>query len=69
MGDHIRLQYVNLAYAAFSQSRFKSLSNLQVFAAGNQLGILWAANKQGLDPDYMTLPPTPVWSFGIKGTL
>ena len=68
-GDHIRLQYVNLAYAAFKQSKYKSLQNLQLFAAGNQLGILWAANKHGLDPDYSSLPPTPIWSFGIKGTL
>ena len=68
-GDHIRLQYVNLAYAAFKQSKYRSLQNLQLFAAGNQLGMLWAANKQGLDPDYLNLPPRPIWSFGIRGTL
>lgn len=68
-GDHIRLQYINLAYAAFKASRYKALQNLKLFAAGNQLGIIWAANQQGLDPDYMSLPPRPIWSFGIKGSL
>jgi len=68
-GDHIRLQYVNLAYAAFKQGRYKSLQNLQLFAAGNQLGIIWSTNKQHLDPDYPNLPPRPIWSFGIRGTL
>lgn len=66
-GDHIRLQYINLSYAAFRHSKYNALKNLQVFAAGNQLGIVWASNKQGLDPDYMALPNTRVWSFGIKG--
>lgn len=68
-GDHIRLQYVNLGYAAFKHSRYKALRDLQLFAAGNQLGIIWAVNRQGLDPDYPNLPPRPIWSFGIKGTL
>lgn len=68
-GDHVRLQYINLGYAAFRGSKYIALRNLQLFAAGNQLGILWAANKHGLDPDYPSLPPNPIWSFGIKGTL
>ena len=68
-GDHVRLQYINLGYAAFKQSRYTSLQNLQLFIAGNQLGMIWTANKHGLDPDYPNLPPKPIWSFGIKGTL
>ena len=68
-GDHLRLQYVNLAYAAFGNSKFKALKNLQIFTAGNNLGILWAANKHQLDPDYLSIPPTATWSFGIRGSL
>ncbi|WP_285011115.1 SusC/RagA family TonB-linked outer membrane protein [Pedobacter faecalis] len=58
-GDHIRLQDVNFSY---------QLKNLRVFAYARDLGILWRANKQGLDPDYPNSNyPTPAsFSFGVQ---
>jgi len=64
-GDHIRLQFVNLAYTI----PLRALKwRLQCFANGSNLGILWRANKKGLDPDYATtdLPPTKAFALGIK---
>lgn len=69
-GDHIRLQYINLNYQLDKQNHKKlPFKSLQVFAAANNLGIIWATNKQHLDPDYIALPPTKIISFGLKGTL
>ncbi|MDB5086746.1 MAG: TonB-dependent Receptor Plug Domain protein [Mucilaginibacter sp.] len=51
--DNIRLQDVRLSY------NFKSLigkpifKNLQIYAYLNNVGILWKATKQSLDPDYL----------------
>jgi TonB-linked SusC/RagA family outer membrane protein len=70
-GDHIRLQYVNLSYQ-FEKSKLGRLpfEQLKIFLTANNLGILWRANKAGLDPDYtfsaLMLEPSKIWSGGIK---
>jgi len=53
-GDHIRLQYVNLAYALAPQwiSRW-GIQGAQVFLNLSNLGIIWKANEEGIDPDYI----------------
>ena len=70
-GDHIRLQDVRFSYK-FKSSKIKSLGfkNMECFAYLNNLGILWRANKQGLDPDAGTtaFPATTTYSFGINAT-
>ena len=50
--DNIRLQYIRLNYnlAPSLLQRFR-LQSLQIFASINNLGIIWRANKEGLDPD------------------
>lgn len=58
-GDHVRLQYINLAYT-FSKKETK----LRLYANIANLGILWQANKQQLDPDYEGSQP-PVRSFAL----
>lgn len=70
-GDHIRLQYINLTYN-FSNNNLRSLAldNLQMFFNISDLGLLWSANKSGLDPDYaagnfMLVKPA-TFSFGLK---
>lgn len=73
-GDHIRLQYINLSYRlknnAWSRLPFNHLQF--VFNASN-LGILWKANKAGVDPDYgysaYMLKPSINYSFGLKITM
>lgn len=69
--DHIRLQYVTATWtlnkSAFPQLPFKSM---QVYINANNLGILWRANKHGIDPDYYgtvyTLPPAKTLSLGLR---
>lgn len=48
-GDHIRLQYINLAY---NLSRTKYFNSVQFFVNANNLGIIWKANQAGIDPDF-----------------
>jgi TonB-linked SusC/RagA family outer membrane protein len=70
-GDNIRLQYIRLAYSVNnSLIRKISLKGLQVYANIENLGMLWRANKEGLDPDYdagnTAYPPPKRIAFGIK---
>jgi len=70
-GDHIRLQYIHLAYK-LTKAAFKKwpTQSLQLFANANNLGILWRANQLHLDPDYLpsTIPPAKSFSIGINAT-
>jgi TonB-linked SusC/RagA family outer membrane protein len=51
--DHVRLQDVRLGYNIRSNSKsiFKSL---YVYGYVNNVGVIWKATKQNLDPDYST---------------
>ena len=70
-GDHIRLQYINLAYH-FDKNLFKSkvFESLNVFINLSNLGLLWKANKSGIDPEYNLggngLKPPAVYSIGLR---
>lgn len=67
-GDHIRLQDVRVSY----QLRNKKLGNLRlsdfsIYAYANNLGVLWKANKAGIDPDFVSGYPRPrTFSIGVK---
>ncbi|OAQ41971.1 hypothetical protein A5893_02300 [Pedobacter psychrophilus] len=70
-GDHIRLQYITATYNVPKTVLNKwKLSNLQVYVNVNQLGLLWRANKSGIDPDYeysrSTIPPAKTIAFGLR---
>lgn len=73
-GDHIRLQYINLGYD-LSRSLIPKLpvNSLTLFANVNNLGLVWKANKQGIDPDYSLgsnrLLPSRIFAFGIRTNL
>lgn len=71
-GDHIRLQDVRISYDV-NRPRLlnNSVKKLTLFIIANNLGILWRANKDNLDPDvYADGYPTPrTLSFGIKASL
>ncbi|MDH5828722.1 SusC/RagA family TonB-linked outer membrane protein [Sphingobacterium faecium] len=49
--DHIRLQFINLSYQVQSKRKYLP-KNTRFFVNMGNLGILWRANKHGLDPDY-----------------
>lgn len=73
-GDHIRLQYINLGYD-LTRSLIPKLpvNSLTLFANVNNLGLVWKANKQGIDPDYSLgsnrLLPARIFAFGIRTNL
>lgn len=72
-GDHIRLQDISLSYELINPNRtFKSpIRKLQISIYANNLGILWRANKKGLDPDfaYGGIPYTRTIALGLKTDL
>jgi TonB-dependent starch-binding outer membrane protein SusC len=59
-GDHIRLQFINLSYD-LNKSLLKGFpfQSVQCYVNASNLGILWRANKDGLDPDYANSTPAP----------
>src|SRR5665213_422056 len=66
--DNIRLQFVNLSYDFSrllpSSTIFKSL---QLYLSAANLGIIWRANKDGLDPEYpSSLPPAQSYTIGVR---
>ena len=69
-GDHVRMQYVNLGYD-FKLGRIKKagFSRLQVFMVANNLGIIWRANSEHIDPDYNGIPDARSIAFGFKSSL
>ncbi|AZB25261.1 MULTISPECIES: SusC/RagA family TonB-linked outer membrane protein [Flavobacteriales] len=70
-GDHVRLQYINLAYE-ISKRQWQSLplKSLQLYANVSNLGILWQESKSGIDPDFNlgnnTLKPPMTFTLGLK---
>lgn len=62
--DHIRLQEINLSYYLSKKNWF--LKNPRIYANVNNLGIIWRANKFGLDPDVNDLPNPRTYSFGFS---
>lgn len=78
-GDHIRFQDISIGYE-LDKSKWKNLpvAKIQFYAYINNLGILWRANKSGIDPDYnqnlfsrytSNTPATRTYSLGIRANL
>ncbi len=63
--DNIRIQYINLSWLLpFKNSNFQ---NIELYINASNLGIIWRANKENLDPDYPTsLLPEKSYAFGIR---
>ncbi|MNH12612.1 hypothetical protein D3C81_1538590 [compost metagenome] len=52
-GDHIRLQDITLAYNFSNRlCNTMGLKSVQIYGYINNIGVLWKANKFGIDPDY-----------------
>ncbi len=72
-GDHVRLQYITASYT-LDRSRYKRLpfQRLQLQLNASNLGLLWRANKHGLDPDYAlgyyALAPARSYAVGLKAS-
>ncbi len=71
--DHVRFQYVNIGYDIWrSRMAGSRLRSVQVFANAANLGLFWAANRRGIDPEYYggnALPPARSFSMGLKANL
>lgn len=69
-GDHIRLHQVNLSYNfTFKNKNKVGLKSINAFANMSNIGVLWAANSEGIDPDYargQQLLPSKTIAFGIR---
>lgn len=66
--DHIRLQDIVLSYT-INKPNWK-LKNLKIFANANNLGIVWRANKLGIDPEFNRDYPAPrTIAFGFSANL
>lgn len=66
-GDHIRLQDIRCSYQ-FSGNRV--FNNLELYIYSSNLGIIWRANKQGIDPDFQLsqyVAPRSI-SIGVNAT-
>lgn len=58
--DHIRLQFINLSYD-LKNSLIKShvFKSVVLYINASNLGIIWRANRKGIDPDYVSGYPNP----------
>ena len=68
-GDHIRLQYLNLNYNLPKRILGTAVKQANIYVNVANLGILWRANEQGIDPEYSgntSLPIEKTLAFGCK---
>jgi TonB-dependent starch-binding outer membrane protein SusC len=67
-GDHVRLQDVRLNIDLSKKLFDKTKRSLQVYFYASNLGIIWRANKENIDPDYIRkedIPPSKRIALGI----
>jgi len=64
-GDHIRFQDIRLDYM-FSNKHNLPFRTIGLYAYANNIGLIWKANKQHIDPDYRNMPLPLTLSLGIK---
>lgn len=68
-GDHVRLQDVSFSYDLTHKDFPKMpFTHVQVYIYASNLGIIWAANKDHLDPDYPQggIPAPHSIALGLK---
>lgn len=66
-GDHVRFRDIRLGYQ-INKTSFPRLpvQHAEVFFYGDNLGILWKASDDPLDPDFRNLNPLKNFSFGLN---
>jgi len=66
-GDQIRLQFINLSYDFLKDQKGVPFKGLQIYINAANLGIIWRANKDHIDPDYVNGIPQPkAYTIGIN---
>ncbi|MDN3586122.1 SusC/RagA family TonB-linked outer membrane protein [Pedobacter aquatilis] len=65
--DHIRLDYLNLNYRFQLKGSAGLFKSVECYAGLQNVGIIWRANKLGIDPEYMSaIPPLKSVLIGIR---
>lgn len=64
-GDHIRFQDIRLAYS-FPPNSSKSFSSLEFYTYINNVGMIWKASDDPLDPDFRFMKPLQSIAFGLR---
>lgn len=67
-GNHIRLRDTRLSYdLPVHKWQNKIIKRAQLYGYINNIGIIWRANQQGIDPNHVTGNPTPrSYALGIN---
>jgi len=68
-GDHIRIQDVNLSYNLTRKNvKMLPVENIRLYMYIRNLGILWRANENNIDPDYTNsfYPAPRTFAFGFQ---
>jgi len=67
-GDHIRLRDIRLTWRLPLKNKSLSfIESVRWYAYVNNVGVLWRANKNGIDPDNITNSPTPrTYAMGVQ---
>jgi hypothetical protein len=69
-GDHIRFQYINVDYTIVRKNKRLPFERLQFYINAANLGIIWRANSEKLDPDYPnTFTPSKQFTFGLRAII
>lgn len=65
--DHIRLQDINFGYNISLGNKRAYFNNLTIYGYINNVGIIWKANKSGIDPDFslQSYPNPTTYAIGI----
>jgi TonB-linked SusC/RagA family outer membrane protein len=65
-GDHIRFHYLNLSYT-IPKDKKQAFEQLQFYFNASNLGIIWRANNEKIDPDYPQGMPVPrSFAMGLR---
>jgi len=68
--DNIRFQDIRLSYDLMKLVKSPTFGSFQVYTYASNLGLIWKANKYGLDPDTYSSYPNPfAIAAGISVTL
>ena len=69
-GDHIRLQDIQVSYQLNkNEAQWLPINYVRFYIYANNLGIIWKANKKGIDPDFIStasIPPPKTIAAGFK---
>lgn len=67
--NQVRLDYVNLSYHLNAEKWRFPFRTLDLYVNASDLGVVWRANKFGIDPDYpKTFGISKAYTIGLRGS-